>query len=429
MKALVVEPSRTHQLLINEFLNGFSISHDIVTTGEEALKALAQAEVNIIIIAMVLTDTKATILAEKIRAMEQYSDAVIIVMTGEQEEAKLIDMKTPAINYICQRNKLSQFKSILVMLSHYDISAYKVMGHILYIEDHLTVANMTMDIIQQMGLTFEHCNSAEEGLDLFDNNMYDLVLLDIALSGHKNGIDMIKEIRKRDDEKSSTPILSLSATANTSDRISALKVGSNDFIAKPVLQAELAVRVKNLITARQLYLKIVSQQQALEQLAMTDQLTGLYNRHFLNSFIDKALGLAKRHKYQLSILMIDLDKFKFINDTFGHDQGDEVLVKIADVLKNNCRVEDIAVRLGGDEFLVVLPHCSQAQAIIKANELCDKIQNIETVRKTVFAAASFGVSSTEQGSHDYKTLFELADQAVYEAKTSGGNTVNYIEKG
>ena len=165
----------------------------------------------------------------------------------------------------------------------------------------------------------------------------------------------------------------------------------------------------------------------LEQLAMTDQLTGLYNRYFLNSFIDKALSLAKRHKHPLSLFMIDLDKFKYINDTFGHEQGDEVLVDIASVLQQSCRLEDIAVRLGGDEFLVVLPHCSLEQAIIKANEICTKIHAIETSREEVVVAASFGVSSTDQGSFNYKSLFDLADQADYQSKEQGGNTVNSVE--
>ena len=160
---------------------------------------------------------------------------------------------------------------------------------------------------------------------------------------------------------------------------------------------------------------------------MTDQLTGLYNRYFLNTFIEKALSIAKRHKYPLSIFMIDLDKFKHINDAFGHEQGDEVLVNIAAVLQKNCRLEDIAVRLGGDEFLVVLPHCSQEQAINKAHDICDKIHAIEASRAEVVVSASFGVSSTEQGSFNYKALFDLADQAAYQAKSQGGNTVHCLK--
>lgn len=430
MKALVIEPSRMYQLLLTEFLNGHSVSHEVVQTGKDAIAALKTEKVDIIIIAMTLADTNATDLAASIKKQSQYADAVIIVMTGEHDKAKLQRMKTPDVNYICQRNEMTQFKNILTDLTHDDISSIKVQGHILYVEDHLSVANMTMDILNQMGLTFEHCSSAEEGLLLIEQKYYDLVLLDIVLAGAKDGITMIEEIRARDDndDKHLTPILALSASSTAGDRIKALKAGANDFISKPILQAELAVRAKNLIDARQLYLKLISQQEALETLAMTDQLTELYNRYFLDSFINKALNLAKRHKYPISFVVIDLDKFKYINDTFGHEQGDEVLVKISDVLKSNCRVEDIAVRLGGDEFLIVLPHCSPHQAVIKAQDICQKFNAIEARNKEVVVAASFGVSSTEQGNFNYKELFELADQAAYQSKSAGGNTVHLLEK-
>jgi two-component system cell cycle response regulator len=423
MKALVVEPSKMYQLLLDEFLNGFSISHDVVTTGKAALVELAKEPVDLLIIAMNLSDTVATSLACQIKSQPELSNTTIIVMTGEHDKEKLQQIKTVAVDYVCQRHELNQLKVILTRLTRGDLSISKVSGHVLYIEDQLTIANMTMDILHKMGLTFDHNNSAEQGLVLFEENNYDLVLLDIVLQGSKDGIEMIKEIRSRHDSKNLIPILAMSGTSKASERIHALKVGANDFIIKPVLEAELSVRVKNLIVARQLHLKIISQQQDLKKLAMTDQLTGLYNRYFLNTFIEKALSLAKRQKYPLSIIMIDLDKFKYINDNFGHEQGDEVLVRISAVLQKNCRLEDIAVRLGGDEFLIVLPHCPEREAINKANEICSKVHAIEATQTAVVVAASFGVSSTEQGSFNYKTLFDLADQAAYQAKSHGGNSV------
>jgi two-component system cell cycle response regulator len=423
MKALVVEPSKMYQLLFTEFLNGFSISHEMVTTAKEALANLVKEPVDVVIIAMNLADGLATDLANQIKSQPQHAETIIIVMTGELQREKLQQMKTTDVNYICQRQELNQLKDILTQLTRNDLSISQVSGHILYIEDHLTLANMTMDILQQMGLTFDHCCSAEQGLLRFEENNYDLVLLDIVLPGEKDGIEIIRNIRARVDDKNLTPMLAMSATTKASERIHALKVGANDFIVKPIIQAELAVRAKNLIVARQLYLKIISQQQALEQLAMTDQLTGLYNRYFLNSFIEKALSLAKRHKYPLSLIMIDLDKFKYINDTFGHEQGDEVLVQISSVLHKSCRLEDIAVRLGGDEFLVVLPHCGEQSVIAKANDICLRVNAIRANNADVVVAASFGISSTEQGSFNYKALFDLADQAAYQAKAQGGNTV------
>jgi two-component system cell cycle response regulator len=283
MKALIIEPSKMSQLLLKEFLNGFSISHNVVTTGKTALASLEQAPVDIVICAMNLAGTLGTSLAHHIKSQEKLAQIAIIIMTSEADENKLRKMKTKNVDHVCQRHDLIHLKNILTQLTQDDLAINQVSGHVLYIEDHLSVANMTMDILTQMGLTFEHCNSAEQALVLFEQNCYDLVLLDILLAGKKDGIDMIIEIRKRNDDKNLIPILAMSGTSKASERINALRVGANDFIIKPVLQAELAVRAKNLIVAGQLHSKITCQQHALEKLAMTDQLTGLYNRYFLNS--------------------------------------------------------------------------------------------------------------------------------------------------
>jgi two-component system cell cycle response regulator len=125
--------------------------------------------------------------------------------------------------------------------------------------------------------------------------------------------------------------------------------------------------------------------------------------------------------------MIDLDKFKYINDTFGHEQGDEVLVRIAVVLQENCRIEDVAVRLGGDEFLMVLPYCKAKQAIAKAHDICKHIHAIKLSHPKAITAASIGISSTEHGDWNYKALFDLADKSAYQAKAQGGNTVNCVK--
>ncbi|PCH95837.1 MAG: hypothetical protein COB83_07635 [Gammaproteobacteria bacterium] len=218
-----------------------------------------------------------------------------------------------------------------------------------------------------------------------------------------------------------TPILAISASLNDSQRIHALKVGANDFINKPFIEAELAARIKNMLLTQQLYQQIAMQKEALEKMAMTDQLTGLYNRHFLMPYVEKALSSAQRYNYPLSIVMIDLDKFKLINDDLGHDAGDKLLCGIAHILENNCRSEDAAIRLGGDEFLVVLPHCSLEQAKFKTETLRQAITELPPASHKT--SASFGLSSTEEGNFIFEQLFSMADSAAYQAKMNGGNDI------
>jgi len=419
MNTLVVEPSKTYRLLLNELLQGFAITPDEVTDGASAMASLRNHAYDLICIAMHLPDIQGVKLAEKIKEMAEFEQCIIIIFSSDQSLEKLEQCKTAPVNYVCQKMALDNLKSLFAKLTQDELVSYDGTGNILYIEDHMTQAKVTMAMLDEIGLTVEHFTSAEAGLVAYEHNNYDLVLLDIILEGKKDGIDVIEEIRARKDQKKLTPILAISASLNDSQRIHALKVGANDFIQKPFIEAEIAARMKNMLFTQQLYQQVAEQKQTLEKMAMSDQLTGLYNRHFLVPYIKKALSAAKRYQHPLSIVMIDLDKFKKINDELGHGSGDKLLYDIADILKSNCREDDAAIRLGGDEFLLVLPHCSLAQAQYKT----------ETVRQAIFqlpldshqTSASFGISSTEQGSFDFEELFSLADLAVYQAKMKGGN--------
>jgi two-component system cell cycle response regulator len=423
MKALIIDPSKTYRLLLKEFLYGHSIVPEEVNTGEEALARLSEGGIELVCITMHLPDMTGTELARSIKALSKGANVFIILLSSDNNPEKLAQLKTPDINAVCQKMAVDELKDLLKSVSKNEIILCQCVGRVLYIEDHLTLANMTTEILLEMGLIVEHQTSAEQGLEAFEENDYDLVLLDIVLQGEKDGISLIEDIRERTDEKQSVPILAISSLLQAHQRIHALKVGANDLIAKPVLQAELTVRVANLISARQLLQQVTKQKQDLEHLAMTDQLTSLNNRYYLQMFVSKTLSEVKRHSQPLSLIMIDLDKFKPINDTFGHEQGDEVLVHIANVLRSNSRLEDTAVRLGGDEFLLVLPHCPLEQAIDKANKLRSAVESIQCSQAELKVSASFGVASTEQGEYDFKRLLALADQAAYQAKALGGNSV------
>jgi len=423
MKTLVVEPSKTYRLLLNEFLNGFSINPQEVLDGAAAMHDIENHQYDLICIAMNLPDMKGVELAKKIKETVGYENCTVIIFSSELNQEKLAQAKTPQVNYICQRMALDKLKTLFAKLTQDEVISYEGKGHILFIEDHITQAKVTIAMLEEMGITVEHCTSAEAGIEALEKNNYDLVLLDIVLEGKKDGIDFIEDIRATQDENMLIPILAISASLSDSQRIRALKVGANDFINKPFIQAELAARLKNMLLTQQLYQQVNEQKKTLEKMAMTDQLTGLYNRHFLMPFVNKALTAAKRYNHPLSIVMIDLDKFKLINDKLGHGVGDQLLCDISQILNDNCRNEDAAIRLGGDEFLLVLPHCSLEQAKYKTQIFKDAIKELPPA--DFRTSASFGISSTECGSFDFESLFSLADAAAYQAKMKGGDEICY----
>ncbi|MBC3766522.1 GGDEF domain-containing protein [Neptunicella marina] len=163
----------------------------------------------------------------------------------------------------------------------------------------------------------------------------------------------------------------------------------------------------------------------LEYLSTHDSLTSLANRHFFNETVLKELNRAVRHNSQLSLLLIDMDNFKAINDTYGHSEGDKVLIETAQVLKKQVRSIDIVGRWGGEEFIILLPNTSLKDATMLANRICEAVmeQNITPVQKI---SCSIGVSRFKDGD-SLDTVFIRADKALYEAKALGKNRAESLE--
>lgn len=169
----------------------------------------------------------------------------------------------------------------------------------------------------------------------------------------------------------------------------------------------------------------ITDKKRVEELSITDRLTGLYNRLKLDELFALHLAIARRHKSAFSILLLDIDKFKSVNDTYGHQVGDSVLKELATILKENIRGEDAVGRWGGEEFLVLLPLCHSEEALIfaeKVRSLIEKYSFLTVGQKT----ASFGVSTYHDGD-DEKSMVARADEALYRAKENGRNRVEKEE--
>lgn len=240
------------------------------------------------------------------------------------------------------------------------------------------------------------------------------------------GIALIREIREINETMYRVPILVISTTLNVSQKIALLRAGANDYIQKPLILEELSARMKNLLQNKTLFDTVEHQKLMLQKLASRDQLTGLYNRHHLYGIADKAIQESYRYKYPFSVLFIDLDRFKIINDTHGHGVGDIVLQAVAALLLKTFRGVDTPVRLGGEEFLVLLPHCEGKNAVARAESLLSRIGLLHPHGLTI--TASIGIAQTPRHIEICsKELFAAADEAVYEAKSLGRDRVIFKE--
>ncbi len=164
----------------------------------------------------------------------------------------------------------------------------------------------------------------------------------------------------------------------------------------------------------------------LRKSSVTDPLTGLYNRNYLTHVLEREKDRLARYTTPFSCILIDLDGFKQLNDTYGHQAGDRMLIHFAKILRHNLRKTDICIRYGGDEFVVVLPHCNMSQALATAHKLVREANEAalslgEDV--TVLPRASFGVSDCSSVQEEPDTVLAAADINLYEAKKRGGNTV------
>jgi two-component system cell cycle response regulator len=189
-----------------------------------------------------------------------------------------------------------------------------------------------------------------------------------------------------------------------------------------VVEEELLARVRNLIENKQLLDQVERQRKRLKELAHTDQLTSLLNRHCIVDVVPQLIQSTIKRKQYLSVIIVDVDHIKSINDEHGHSTGDVVLAETGRLLKEWCEPEDLAIRFGGEEFVLVLPDCSSRQAQKRAQALRQAI--IDLKPEGISITASFGVTTAPaRRLSNFETLFEIADKAVYKAKETGRNRV------
>ncbi|HYA28141.1 MAG TPA: diguanylate cyclase, partial [Acidobacteriota bacterium] len=233
-----------------------------------------------------------------------------------------------------------------------------------------------------------------------------------------DGFELIKRIRSNTALKSIYVIL-ITARIQEGDRVRGLDLGADDYITKPFSFSELLARVR--VGSR-----VVHYQQHLEYQTQVDSLTGLYNRRAFEKKIHEEFERSKRYHNPLSLLILDIDNFKIINDTYGHHGGDAVLVKISEIFREKTRQSDFPCRYGGEEFVLVLPETDQENALQVASKIHDAIRSSSfgTTVRPFSLTVSIGVSSTSARFYsDWNQMVNDADQALYLAKNTGKDRV------
>lgn len=244
----------------------------------------------------------------------------------------------------------------------------------------------------------------------------DIILLDIMMP-QLDGFEVCRQL-KNDMGTRDIPVIMITAKAEGEDVKKALELGVFDYIKKPIDEVETLARINAA-------LRYQEHQDQLQQLAMKDSLTGLYNHALLTDSLERELRKAIRTNGRVAYAMLDIDFFKAINDTYGHEAGNRVLKEIASILSRNIRRENIVGRYGGEEFGLILPDVSGEQAY----QLCERIR--KTVEDFLFdlgplsvkVTVSIGVCISSSDMKDKQELIQMADQMLYAAKAKGRNRV------
>jgi two-component system, cell cycle response regulator len=300
----------------------------------------------------------------------------------------------------------------------------EITGNILIIESNAIIAQNMIDKLPKSYHGDVETNP-ENVLSRLAQKEYALAIVSLNLDEY-DGLRVCSTIRSHESFRRMCLIAAGEDTDNMK-LVRALDMGVNDFIRRPLDYNEFVARVNTQMKRFHYSEKLRKHVETSVEYAVIDSMTGLHNRRYLNMHLDGLCQKSYETDKSLCVAILDIDFFKSVNDTYGHDIGDEVLIEFSQRIKNYIRNIDLGVRLGGEEFVIVMPETDLAQASIVAERIRSNIAskpfNISHAKGTLDIACSIGVSCLNKGGETPDNLLKRADAALYRAKQTGRNRV------
>jgi diguanylate cyclase (GGDEF)-like protein len=311
--------------------------------------------------------------------------------------------------------------------------------YVLLVDDNTNNLLLVERILKSEGYLVHSETSSMNALAVAEKKPPDLILLDISMPVI-DGYEVCQRLKGMENLKD-VPVIFLSAMSDVFDKVKAFSVGGVDYITKPIELEEFLARIQNHLRIGILQKQLEEKNAILEaeiarrskaeedlkHIAATDPLTKIFNRRSFFDLAEKELSRSQRFNTALSVVMVDIDHFKNVNDTYGHILGDQVLIAFAELCQKNLRQYDIFARYGGEEFIVLLPETDISQAMVIAKRLQTMVAGTQIAFNgdKVSITISLGVSSNEgELSLTLDQLVDRADQALYSSKQSGRNKVS-----
>ncbi len=308
---------------------------------------------------------------------------------------------------------------------------------ILIVEDNKSLNEILCKIVQSEGYSSVSASTGKEAIEkIRDNGPFDLVLLDIMLPDPDappglgiDGLEVCRQI-KEDPALKETLIFMVTVKDQPDDIMKGIDAGADDYITKPFNTTLLIAKIKAMLRIKRLQDELISKNRLLEEMAVTDGLTGIPNYRHLIDKLDEEIRRSRRYRTPFSMILLDLDNFKEVNDTYGHRHGDFVLKSVAGAIHQGLRETDLLARYGGDEFGVLLTQTDQNGSKKVAEQILNRLSDpVLADGREHMIAVSIGLVSFSPGQTESSDeVIIAADEALYQAKKLGGNQYHFLKK-
>jgi two-component system cell cycle response regulator len=426
---LAVDDSRTARGILQRELTPDGFAVFFACDGVHAQRLAAAIAPRVIITDLLMPEVDGYELCRQLADSEETAHIPVVVITSLDPTEMLKKGFSAGVKEYFSKpwpaKKLLQFVKRLML----DMS-YRRSETALVVEDSATIRRLVGHYLSKLGFEIIEYDHGQELLDHIkgEAKTADLVVMDWELPD-VDGLSMLKQLRQQKNYRM-VPIVMLTGRSADHDIAMALRSGADDYITKPFNFEELAARIQAHMRVKRMIDELNEKNRLLEELALTDSLTGLYNRRHFDQQLDTTWAQHVRGHHGLALMMIDIDHFKSINDRYGHQAGDQVLKHLAGLLKDTCRRGDIICRIGGEEFAVILAETTSEEGWAVAERLRLQAQesNNEFYGSEVGYTLSVGMAdSAHPEMETISDLLQKCDKALYDAKNNGRNQVRIYQ--
>jgi two-component system cell cycle response regulator len=424
---------------------------DVVTAsgGEEALAICERAECDLVLLDVMMPDMDGFEVCRRLKCNPQTHHIPVVMVTALDQpsdrvrglEAGADDFLTKPVSDVALIARVRSLARLKLMTDELRMRAVTSRdiglenperdavteagrnGAILIVDDRPASAERLAEM-----LAGEHRVDIEadpnEALFHAAEGNYDLMIVSLSLANF-DGLRLCSQIRSLERTRN-VAILAIADAENNTRLVRGLEIGVNDYLTRPIDQNEMLARVRTQIRKKRYAERLRDNVQMSIEMAITDALTGLYNRRYMESHVGTLVEQATTRGKPLTVLILDIDYFKAINDGWGHDAGDDVLREFALRIRKSIRGIDLACRYGGEEFVVVMPETDMAVATVVAERLRRRIATeafqIQQGARKIDVTISVGIAALGPGDNP-AAVIKRADQALYRAKRDGRNRV------